>query len=228
MCKKASENTQLILSAAQLAAYRTGDSEMKKVLKTIVNDPENSAKKFHSKEVIIRPFTKEEALAFFINHRLSKEQYKSIRLELKEHGAELLPSYEKVFEAKKSAVPEGISISKSEASVPFQNLLDHSASRIIKVKESEIVRKMKEENVSVIHARLVVNAGCDGTSNQQVYCYAPRENESNFNSGSIFASTMTPLTLTTSSGDCLWQNETPHSVRFCRPIKLTFAKKRKI
>lgn len=60
------------------------------------------------------PYTPEEALAMYIDNRLSKKTYLNLRkgAQLKGYG-DMYPSYHKLLEAKKRCYPEGIKITES-------------------------------------------------------------------------------------------------------------------
>jgi len=77
----------------------------------------------------------DEVLALFVETNMSKHQYLLIRKFINSKtSSNLLPSYEKLLVAKTSCYPEKISVSESLAEVELQNLVDHTASRILKLK----------------------------------------------------------------------------------------------
>lgn len=53
------------------------------------------------------------------------------------------------------------------------------------------------------------------------------EDESHFKDDSIFVTSLIPLTLTDDFETPLWINKSPQSVRFCRPLRIEFAKETK-
>lgn len=218
-------NSELVLKTAALSALRNGNKELQATIKYVAKDPETAAKKIFKDS--FQKFTNEEALAFFINLKLSKSQYLSIRSEIKKRGADLLPSYQNIRQSKVAATPENIHVTTADASVPLQSLLNHTATRIVKFHEQEILSKIGDDKVTCVN--LITNWGCDGSSNQQIYNYSPTSSTSELNSSSLFASTIVPLQvqLQKEPNTILWQNPTPHSVRFCRPIKITYEKETK-
>jgi hypothetical protein len=58
-----------------------------------------------SNEDQIKPYTSDEALALFIDTRLTKSQPVKIRVQAKARKADIYPSYHKVQAAKKSCYP---------------------------------------------------------------------------------------------------------------------------
>lgn len=73
----------------------------------------------------IMPYTEDEALAFIVNTRMTKDAYHKTRLGSKQRGANIHPTYDCIRLAQERCYPEGIEISK-KASVPLQHLLDHT------------------------------------------------------------------------------------------------------
>jgi hypothetical protein len=165
-------------------------------------------------------------LGFLIDLNLTKAQYQKIRLQMKERGADLLPTYNLLQKSKKESVPGGILISEDEVSVPLKNILDHTASRLISTKTEEIKNLMRERNLNIVKADLTTNWGCDGSSNQSVYQYSP-ENSTKLNSSNLFASTISYLQLNSDEIGEIWRNEKPHSIESCRPISVKFQKEKR-
>jgi hypothetical protein len=58
----------------------------------------------------IVPYSDDEALAFMIDARLTKESYIMTRVGAKERGADIYPSYIRIMEAKKRCYPADISV----------------------------------------------------------------------------------------------------------------------
>lgn len=83
-------------------------------------------------EVVVQ-FTPEQALALFLDLGLSKSKYELLRTRLKNKNFKALPSYKKVVAAKANSVPCPIAITEVSASVKLQDLLNHTAQRIVQV-----------------------------------------------------------------------------------------------
>lgn len=76
-------------------------------------------------------FDVDTALALITEAKLSKYQYEILRQSAKDIGHDIYPSYKKVIQSKQNCYPKNLVISESSAKVPLQDLLDHTAKRII-------------------------------------------------------------------------------------------------
>lgn len=172
---------------------------------------------------IIRRYTDDEALSFFVEEKFSTFQYKMMRMQSKERGADLYPNYHQILEAKKRCYPENMNIKDKSAEVPLQSLLDHTTTRILEISQSilTVTDKSLLENVE-----LIAKWGFDGTSEQSQY-----KQKAKFNDSDLFITWLVPLQLQTASQEghpiILWRNPRPSSVRFCRPIHFQFVKETK-
>ena len=73
----------------------------------------------------------EEALSFLLHNDLSKEQYCNMKQACTEGGVNLWPNYNKIVAAKSSCRPNGIIFQELAAEVSLQDLLNHTATRIL-------------------------------------------------------------------------------------------------
>jgi hypothetical protein len=73
----------------------------------------------------------DEALAFLLHHNISKETYTDLKNMSAKFGANIWPSYNCILEAKKTCRPEGVILQEKQAHVPLQQLLNHTAKRIL-------------------------------------------------------------------------------------------------
>jgi hypothetical protein len=89
--------------------------------------------KYSSKTVM--PNTEDEALAFIVDTRMTKNAYHITRLGAKQREANIYTSYHRIRLAKERCYPEGIEIREEKASVPLQCLLDHTLTRLFKIFE---------------------------------------------------------------------------------------------
>ena len=168
--------------------------------------------------------TSEEALAFLYDNNFSKHQYLNIRIACKERNADIYPTYYKILKAKLLCRPDGIEVTDKVAKVPLNSIVKHTANRIVLLQENVIQQYMDANNVDICDAKMVFSYGFDGSSGQAKY-------KQKFDSSivdckdyesSLFATTIIPLRLVSSDGHILWNNQTPQSVRFCRPLKLEY------
>ncbi|CAH0560414.1 unnamed protein product [Brassicogethes aeneus] len=79
-------------------------------------------------------------------------------------------------------------------------------------------------NLSEAGATILFSYGFNGSSGQSPY--KQKFDTPGFSDSSIFATTVIPLRLVFND-IILWNNRTPQSVRFCRPLKIQFAKETK-
>jgi len=86
---------------------------------------------------------------------------------------------------------------------------------------------MKNQQTTLSSAKLILSYGFDGSTGQANYNQAYSNGQPNNDDSSLFASSVTPLRLIDSAGNVLWNNRTPQSIRFCRPLKLEFLKESK-
>ncbi|XP_044573606.1 uncharacterized protein LOC123257740 [Drosophila ananassae] len=220
---KNENDTQLLIHAASISARKSSEHSVAFLLANC-NRSEAQAteakRKLHTAEPI--PLTINEALEFFIDNSLSKQLYKEIRQISKLHNCDIYPNYKKVLEAKLQLRPVGITATETFAKVALQDLLNHTASRIVLMQE-ELFANL--ETVSSL--KLIVSYGFDGSSGHSMYKQRFECNEKDTSDQSLFVTTIIPLKLIDDAGSIFWNNRTSQSVRFCRPLKMEFAKETK-
>jgi len=219
----------LLVEAARTAARREHDKDLAEVLKQTGKSP-TRAKKI--KQILSnesdppRKMTPEEALAFLFDNNLTKDQYFNIRRESINRNADIFPPYYLLQQSKARCRPQDIVIKEQVAEVPLQSILDHTSARIVKL-QADVLKSISHEE-GCIKAELVASYGFDGSTGQANY--NQRQSESMLPpdaESSLFVTSMTPLQLIDSNARVIWRNRTPHSVRFCRPIKVEFVKESK-
>lgn len=168
--------------------------------------------------------TSDSALALYIDMDLSKNSYQLLRRNALNHGCQLYPPYIQLGVAKAESHPtiSSMTISASSASVSLQDLLDHTASRIIKSISEEVIADC---NTTV---ELFSKWGCDGSSGQSEYKQSTSEV---FSDKQIFMVSMVPLEMrnlqAVQSSDPLWKNPRPSSTKYCRPLLFKYCKETK-
>lgn len=77
----------------------------------------------------------DEALALIEDAKLSKYQYEIIREKAKAINSDIYPSYKSLEEARKRCYPSqsAFTVSEDGVSVNLQDLMDHTASRIVQI-----------------------------------------------------------------------------------------------
>lgn len=157
----------------------------------------------------------EEALAMMVNAKLSRHQYEVVR----DSAADRFPSYKVVQVAKRLCYPDNILITETSASVPLQQLLDHTARRLI-----QSIEEVVKTHVAVIDFDklcLISKWGFDGSSGHSSYKQAfhgTGEDDS-----SVFITCLVPLRLMCNN-KVIWENLCPASTVYCRPLKMEFVK----
>lgn len=212
-------STSLLVHAAVVSAKHSNGKDTSFVLRQCMNDNIPSAIK---NKLILSdpvPVTPHEALAFLLENSFTKKQYNSIREILKQHLCDLFPSYENVQNAKLQCRPKEISVTETKAEVTLQNLLNHTASRILNMQE-DVISRYK----NIKGAKLIASYGFDGSTGQSSYKQRFLDEGPLSNDCSLFVTTIIPLKLVGNCGEILWTNRSPQSIRFCRPLKMEFAK----
>lgn len=177
-------------------------------------------------------FTPEEAFALFLDLKMTKNQYTELRKRTNEKNCGIFPSYRDIVSAKKDCLPSptAVSVTSSSAELKLQDLLEHTAERLLKTFDADYLKKFKNCSMT-----LISKWGCDGSSGQKQYKQCNAENSSDAN---LFMISFVPLRLTktyigsepsTSRAAEIdaWKNEIPSSTKFCRPIKFAYKKETK-
>lgn len=228
------EDAALLVQAASMAAKSSNSKGLAIILKEAARSP---TRPFKMRKLLSEgkekqspiPLTPEEALAFILDNNLSKEQYKNIRKMNKSHNCDIYPAYEHILNAKSACRMEGLEVTDIVAKIPLRNLLEHTTQRIIFLQEDVFIQFMDSQNVDTCCATMIFSYGFDGSSGQANYkqkfeCEV--SNKKTFES-SLFATTVILLRFTSTSGTILWNNRTPQSNRFCRPLKLEYTNETK-
>ncbi|KAL4088601.1 hypothetical protein QTP88_015577 [Uroleucon formosanum] len=214
-----------VLSAAKSKLYKKGQRSAASLFKDSSSSP-NRAKKIKSaykdanKNCPV-PYTPDEALAFMIDNKLTKQQYINIRLGSKKRNCDIYPSYENIILEKNNCYPSNIDITESYCKIPLQSLLDHTTNRILKI--SSICNKNLNAELEMVY-----KWGCDGSSGQSQY--KQKFNDSSTSTDqTMFMFSLVPLELRcfpirNNDSDIIWQNPVPSSTKFCRPIKFMYKK----
>lgn len=224
---------KVVGDVAQQQKRTSEDSEEKKYLesiseicKTATISPGRPEKIVQSMKLIgkVRNYTPEEALALFIDLNLTVEKYKAFR-----EGNKNLPPYHLVEKQKKACYPEEeLNVTQRLASVSLASLLKHTTSRIIKLQEEPdnlLSTYAQTKNLASLDLNFYYSWGFDGSSGHSAYKQGWDDDEV-ASDQSLFATTIIPLRLVdpTNPNRPLWQNPTPQSVRYCRPLRLQFIK----
>ncbi|XP_054083138.1 uncharacterized protein LOC105219976 [Zeugodacus cucurbitae] len=158
----------------------------------------------------------DEVLSLFIETNMSKHQYILIRT--------FATSYKLLSMAKASSYPDKISVSESQAEVDLQSLVDHTASRIIRLQNDVLDSIGCDLDDNLV---LIGKWGFDGSTGHSEYKQKFMNND--MNDTSLFVTSYVPLQLKMVGNDpkhqkIIWKNPRPSSTRYCRPIRFQFQK----
>lgn len=211
---------EMLLYAAQSKLHASGKRDASKVLKQMISSPTKGTKikksyeKQENKEYALTPML---ALSIFVEADLSRRQYEIIRSASKK----IYPSYSILQKAKSDCYPpkESYDVTETCAQLNLQDLLNHTATRLLTYLDDVINNLSLEESNSL---ELISKWGCDGSQQQRF----KQKMENDASDGNIFQSSFVPLQLVcgTKNKKILWQNPTPSSPRYCRPIRIRFVK----
>lgn len=176
-----------------------GQKEIADILKTCVTSPSPK-------------LSNEQALAIFVDAKLSKRSYNIVR----EPAKNIYPSYDSISAAKKKCYPSDqyFDISEDHCKIDLQELLNHTVSRIIHLIE------FKFTDFSHKNFRLILKWGMDGTTLNE---YNQKFKNADCSDAHIFLTSFVPLKLL--QGEIvIWENNYPSSTRYCRPVFIQLAK----
>lgn len=112
----------------------------------------------------------------------------------------------------------------------LSSLTEHTLQRIKETVDEPLIEYMaKVSKTSSLNLIAHFSWGFDGSTGQAQYKQKFPGDSDNLDDHSIFATTIIPLRITPSDAKdiALWDNPTPQSVRYCRPLRLQFIKETK-
>lgn len=159
-----------------------------------------------------------QALSVFVEAGLSRKQYEIIASSAKH----VFPCYSLLQKSKQSCypLPESYTVTNTLAEINLQSLLDHTATRLL-VHLKDVLDTLSTNECSSLE--LISKWGCDGSQQTQFKQKFDNSTESDAN---ILQTSLVPLRLfcSTDTKKIVWQNPTPSSPRYCRPIRIHFIK----
>lgn len=226
LSRQNNHDSNLMVKAATVAAKQSGKRDLSILLKEATGSPSRPTK-IRNLLLLKNPisYSPQEALAFMLDNGFTKQQYLNIRMGNKEHNSDIFPAYEKILKCKEDCRPLKITVTETSASVSLEDLLNHTIGRIVLLQEDVLFNVFTSTSQNCITTTMILSYGFDGSSGQSLY----KQTFANFcgNDSSIFATTLIPLRLISNDNIVIWNNPTPQSVRFCRPIKLEYVKETK-
>lgn len=218
-------NAMLLVHAASISAQSSKNNDLKYVLKEAAASPSRPSKIRKRLTVDLKtplPLSPEEALAFLVENDLTKQQYINMRDLNKARNCDIYPAYYKLLECKSKCRPEGIIATDISVKVPLQNMVDHIANRII-LRQQDVLSQMQ----TISDASLILSYGFDGSTGHSLFKQQFKETTPETLDHSLFITSIIPLKLISSEDKIIWLNQTPQSIRFCRPLKIEFVKESK-
>lgn len=213
--------SDVIVHAAQVQLVKSGRKDASNVLKDITRSPTRATK--YKKAFLGKksgndkaPLTPMQALQMFVDADLTQGQYEIIR----KTNKSFFPCYSRLQQAKKQCYPppESCTITSTSAEAQLQPLMDVTIKRLFEYLEEVLVTLNKQERESLT---IISKWGCDGSQQSQ---YKQRMDDENTDAN-IFQSCFVPLHLVCGDNQkVIWENPTPSSPRFCRPIRFRFVK----
>ncbi|XP_065676347.1 uncharacterized protein LOC124807453 isoform X2 [Hydra vulgaris] len=147
-----------------------------------------------------------EALALILDCNSTKASYQLMKNKADSKECNLYPAYNCVRMAKDQCYPKNISITDCSASVPLQDLLDHTTTRLLETQTG--VLNANECN----RLTLTYKAGFDGSSGHSIYKQICNDDECTWNlksEESLFITCFAPSELSSIVNDkkiILWRN----------------------
>ncbi|XP_054082343.1 uncharacterized protein LOC105215319 isoform X1 [Zeugodacus cucurbitae] len=132
------DNAQLLVHAASISAKKSHATDLKFVLQQVAtspNRPSKIRKVLNTSHKEVTPVSPDEALMFVLENGLTKKVYSNMRQLNIKHNCSIYPTYDKVYESKLKCRPDEIKANESSVEVSLQNLLDHTAKRILEYQD---------------------------------------------------------------------------------------------
>ena len=193
-----------LLFAASHGSYKK-DPNLKYVLKFILESPSNSSTNI--RKLISKPdkpqsdFTGDEALSLMIDTDLTKQSYQTLRSTTKRKNVDIYPPYNHVREAKQKCYPGNIQVDEKSAKVPLQELLDHTALRLIEQEKDKVIETVEEvQEGQTLPLTLICKWGFDGASGHSQY--KQKFSSPDISDESMFCTTFVPLQMKSPNDTC--------------------------
>jgi len=115
----------------------------------------------------------------------------------------------------------GIEVTETSAQVSLQNLLNHTAQRLIKM-QSDVFKQFSNSS----ELKLICSYGFDGSTGQSAYRqkFEIKTPDVQLLDHSVYVTSVIAIKMIDSFQRNIWVNRTPQSIRFCRPLKIQFVK----
>lgn len=214
-----SESTEKIIYAAQMELRARGDRSASNILREISENKERAHEyneAVHCSKPHVTQVSLDDALDMFSDANLTRAQYNRIR-----DTTGNLPCYSLLQQHKRTRYPpqDSFTITETSAEIRLQDLINHTAQRLLKHLEDVLSTLSDTEGSSLT---MICKWGCDGSQQAQ---FKQRFENDGDSDAHMFQSSFVPLRITYGSNcNILWQNPSPSSPNFCRPIRMRFVK----
>lgn len=224
--KNFSENssTQKYEKAKKLADSADNNIEMLEYALKLAKIRNNVPTKEEVTKPSLAKHTPESGLAHFIDMGYTKEKYALFKRDQRALGLEkIYPSFRKIQEAKKLCIVPFQKHTEDEIVFSLQEMLNHTIKRLVEGLQ------LKEHS----SLRLYATCGFDSASGyknpNQAYTQqsdqATSSNQPANSFQSLFFTGLSTIAIESAEhNNILWLNPTPQSIRFCRPLRLSFEK----
>lgn len=204
-----------LLYVAERSCIQNKRPDTRKAIKHSLSVAKNPKKAKENRNILeedVITYTPAEAVLLTVENDLLSRVYKEIRLSAKSRYADIYPTYAEVTKGKFACYPGGIAYNHGVTEVPLQNLLNHTAERILQ-NQKGILSKMQPNTRDRYKVILSLKWGYDGSSGSSDL----RRQDSNL--PDVFCTSLVPVSMK-HTDDVFWRNPVPTSVRFCRAISL--------
>lgn len=215
-----------IVFASEVAVRKSGKRDAANIIKEVALsscDVATQIKKLRlSKLNETRSFTNEEALAIFIDCKLSKNSYKLLRNHALNINHKIYPSYYQLAKTKNDCYPSGpggMVVTENCVTFNVQSIVDLTTMRLV-LAHSEVFQNFPSQTTYV----MICKWGCDGSSGHSRY--KQKFEDQDADDEYLFAYSFVPVKVHELGRveNVVWSNPFPSSTRNCRPLKFMFSK----
>ena len=211
-----------LVEATKMSLQSSGNRDASQVLNELVKSPKRATKykKAYSTSLQVNTtqLTPLRSLSMFVEADLSRKQYEIIR----NSNKKFYPCYSILQKEKRKCYPqqESYRVTETCAEVKLQHLLNHTVTRLLTYLQDILIDLTQEERDTF---ELISKWGCDGSQQSQ---FKQKMQNDDATDSNIFQSCLVPLQLVCGKNrkKIIWQNPTPSSPRYCRPIRIRFVK----
>jgi hypothetical protein len=221
-----------IMKAARQIAMRQSNKDMAFLMKKMYKYPALATRMRKFLNFQMTKLSPPEALSFLLQKHLSVSSYKAFRELVKEHGADLLPSYDAIQAEKKKCRPAGTVIEEYQIFTPLQSILDKSMDRLFEDQDfqSHVSNMADQSGDGPLKVKVFFKIGIDGTGGFAEFHQHSEDPDQEAPPGvvldekTILASQMVLVRMETSNRDTIWQNSLVNSASAARPVRLSHEK----